>query len=30
MAGDPLEDIAILQHVAFVMKGGQIVKGEDS
>ncbi len=24
--GDPLADVSILQHVAFVMKGGQIVK----
>lgn len=26
--GDPLEDIALLQDVAFVMKGGQVVKGD--
>jgi imidazolonepropionase-like amidohydrolase len=26
--GDPLEDIAVLQHVAFVMKGGTIIKND--
>ncbi len=26
--GDPLQDVAILQHVKFVMKGGEIVKNE--
>jgi imidazolonepropionase-like amidohydrolase len=24
--GDPLKDIAVLQHVKFVMKGGTVVK----
>jgi imidazolonepropionase-like amidohydrolase len=24
---DPLEDVAALQDVAFVMKGGEVVKG---
>jgi imidazolonepropionase-like amidohydrolase len=24
--GDPLQDITVLEHVAFVMKGGQVVK----
>ncbi|HEY6568219.1 MAG TPA: amidohydrolase family protein [Actinomycetota bacterium] len=28
VSGDPLEDIALLQDVAFVMKGGQVVKGD--
>ncbi|MEP6973651.1 MAG: amidohydrolase family protein [Actinomycetota bacterium] len=27
VAGDPLEDISVLEDVAFVMKGGAIVKG---
>jgi len=26
--GNPLEDVAILQHVRFVMKGGEVIKGE--
>jgi imidazolonepropionase-like amidohydrolase len=25
--GDPLADVTTLEHVAFVMKGGQVVKG---
>ena len=25
--GDPIKDITLLQHVAFVMKGGEVVKG---
>jgi len=24
--GDPLQDVTVLEHVGFVMKGGQIVK----
>ena len=28
--GNPLEDIAVLEHVAFVMKGGRVVKPLDS
>jgi imidazolonepropionase-like amidohydrolase len=28
--GNPLEDIAVLEHVAFVMKGGRLVKPLDS
>jgi imidazolonepropionase-like amidohydrolase len=28
--GDPLADVTILQHVNFVMKGGAVVKGNDS
>ena len=28
--GDPLKDITILQHVKFVMKGGTVIKDEDS
>jgi imidazolonepropionase-like amidohydrolase len=28
--GNPLEDITVLEHVAFVMKGGQVVKPLDS
>jgi imidazolonepropionase-like amidohydrolase len=27
VAGDPLQDIAELERVQFVMKGGQVVKG---
>ena len=27
VAGDPLQDITLLQHVAFVMKGGVVYKG---
>jgi imidazolonepropionase-like amidohydrolase len=27
VAGNPLDDVAKLQSVAFVMKGGQVVKG---
>jgi imidazolonepropionase-like amidohydrolase len=26
--GDPLQDVAVLQHVKFVMKGGSVVKNE--
>ena len=26
--GDPLQDIALLQHVQFVMKGGSVIKRE--
>jgi imidazolonepropionase-like amidohydrolase len=26
--GDPLQDISTLQHVKFVMKGGQVFKNE--
>ena len=26
VAGDPLADVTVLQHVAFVMKGGEVVK----
>jgi imidazolonepropionase-like amidohydrolase len=26
--GDPLQDVATLQHVKFVMKGGAVVKNE--
>jgi imidazolonepropionase-like amidohydrolase len=26
--GDPLQDITTLQHVKFVMKGGQVFKNE--
>lgn len=26
--GNPLEDVTILQHVRFVMKGGEVIKGE--
>jgi len=25
--GDPLADVSTLEHVAFVMKGGQVIKG---
>lgn len=28
VAGDPLEDIGVMEHVVFVMKGGEIVKSE--
>jgi imidazolonepropionase-like amidohydrolase len=28
VAGDPLTDITVLEHVAFVMKGGTVVKGQ--
>jgi len=24
VAGDPLQDVSLLQHVAFVMKGGEV------
>jgi imidazolonepropionase-like amidohydrolase len=27
VAGNPLDDVAKLQSVAFVMKGGEVVKG---
>lgn len=30
VAGDPLEDTAILENVRFVMKGGKVVKGEET
>ena len=26
--GDPLQDVTMLQHVKFVMKGGEVVKNE--
>jgi len=26
--GDPLQDVTVLQHVKFVMKGGEVVKNE--
>jgi imidazolonepropionase-like amidohydrolase len=26
--GDPLQDITVLQHLKFVMKGGEVVKNE--
>ena len=26
--GDPLHDVTTLQHVKFVMKGGEVVKNE--
>jgi imidazolonepropionase-like amidohydrolase len=26
VAGDPIEDISVLEDVAFVMKGGEVVK----
>src|SRR6266536_1060356 len=26
VTGDPLQDVTVLEHVAFVMKGGQVVK----
>ena len=28
VAGDPLTDVTVLEHVAFVMKGGDVVKNE--
>jgi imidazolonepropionase-like amidohydrolase len=28
VAGDPLSDVTILEHVAFVMKGGEVFKNE--
>ncbi len=28
VAGDPLTDVTVLENVAFVMKGGQVVKDE--
>jgi imidazolonepropionase-like amidohydrolase len=28
--GDPLTDVTVLQHVKFVMKGGEVVKNSDS
>jgi imidazolonepropionase-like amidohydrolase len=28
VAGDPLKDVSLLRHVAFVMKGGKIFKSE--
>ena len=30
VGGDPLKDIAELERVTFVMKGGQVYKGEMS
>jgi imidazolonepropionase-like amidohydrolase len=27
LAGDPLSDVSVLEHVGFVMKGGQVVRG---
>ena len=30
VAGDPLRNIAELEHVKFVMKGGQVVRNESS
>jgi imidazolonepropionase-like amidohydrolase len=27
VAGDPLADVSVLEHVGFVMKGGQVVRG---
>jgi hypothetical protein len=27
VAGDPLSDVSVLEHVGFVMKGGQVVRG---
>ena len=27
VAGDPLEDVALLEDIPFVMKGGVVVKG---
>lgn len=27
VSGNPLEDVTVLEHVSFVMKGGQVVKG---
>jgi hypothetical protein len=26
--GDPLKDVTILEHVKFVMKGGEVVRNE--
>jgi imidazolonepropionase-like amidohydrolase len=28
VAGDPLKDITVMEHVVFVMKGGELVKDE--
>ena len=28
VAGDPLKDIAVMEHVTFVMKGGEVIKNE--
>ena len=28
MQGDPLEDIALLQHIKFVMKDGTVTKND--
>ena len=28
VSGDPTADVSILEHVQFVMKGGQVVKNE--
>jgi len=28
VAGDPLKDIGVMEHVTFVMKGGEVIKNE--
>ncbi len=28
VSGDPLKDIAVMEHVTFVMKGGEVIKNE--
>jgi imidazolonepropionase-like amidohydrolase len=28
VSGDPLQDIAVMEHVVFVMKGGELIKDE--
>ena len=28
VTGDPLKDIGVMEHVAFVMKGGEVIKDE--
>jgi imidazolonepropionase-like amidohydrolase len=28
VSGDPLQDITVMEHVAFVMKGGEVIKNE--
>jgi imidazolonepropionase-like amidohydrolase len=28
VSGDPLQDIAVMEHVIFVMKGGEVIKDE--
>lgn len=30
VAGDPLKDITAMEHVVFVMKGGEVIKNEVS